>query len=87
MNDLQRRRTILCCHIGGEVQLKTSQCKRTDPLRGLTGILLDVRRTRASIDFGPHGRWNVLIDSILLPGAVEPDPRQQPLFGSNVFDC
>ncbi len=87
MNETQRRREILFRHIGDAVQLKASLLKPGDRLRGLTGILLDVRRTRASIDFGPHGRWNVLIDSILLPGAVEPDPRQQPLFGSNVFDC
>lgn len=87
MSDLQRRRTILGRHIGDDVQLKSVQRKRTDPLRGAAGILLEVRRTRASIDFGSLGRWNVPIESILLPGAVEPDPRQRPLFSNELFDC
>lgn len=87
MNELQRRRTILGWHIGDAVQLKKRSLKRNDPLRGLTGILLVVRRTRASIDFGSLGRWNVPIESILLPGAVEPDPRQRPLFSNELFDC
>ena len=87
MNNLQRRRTLLGRHIGDEVQLKSVQRKRADPLRGAAGILLAVRRTRASIDFGSLGVWNVPIESILLPGAVEPDPRQQPLFSNELFDC
>lgn len=79
--ELERRRRILFRHIGDEVQLHPGKLELEDPLWGLCGILRDVKRKRALIDYGPPvGVWYVPIDEVLLPGAVVPDPRQKALF-------
>lgn len=79
--EINRRRWILCRHIGEEVQLHPAKLKPTDPLRGLHGILRDVKRKRAHVDYGPGvGVWIVPIATIVLPGATVPDPRQKALF-------
>lgn len=79
--ELERRRRILGCYVGAEVQLKPDRLKPKDPLRGVVGILRDVKRKRAEIDYGPPiGVFIVPIPWILLPGSIIPDPRQRPLF-------
>lgn len=79
--ELDRRRRILCFHIGNEVRLHPAKIKPEDPLRNLCGVLREVKRKRAWIDYGPTiGVWVVPLTEILLPGAVVPDPRQKALF-------
>ncbi len=78
--ELDRRRTILNRSIGERVQLKRAHVKTKDPLRGRLGVLLDVKRTRALIDFDELGRWSVPVEHLLLPGSTEPDARQIGLF-------
>lgn len=80
--ELARRRAILNRSIGEPVQLKREHVKPKDPLRGQQGVLLDVKRTRALLDFGDQGEWFVPVKYVLLPGSTEPDPRQIELFQS-----
>ena len=40
----------------------TDRCANLNDARG---TLLDVRRTRATVDFGAHGRWNMKADSLI----------------------
>jgi len=76
---VDRRRAILIRAIGEHLQLKRESLKRNDPLKGLAGELIEVRRTKATLDFDGD-KWDVPIVQILLPGSVEPDLRQLDLF-------
>lgn len=84
--ELDRRRLILSRAIGCRLQLKCKYLKRSDPLRGERGELIDVRRTRATLRFGELGDWDIPIVEVLLPHSVEPDPLQRPLFVEGVRD-
>lgn len=78
--ELDRRRLLLFHAIGDHLQLKREALKPKHVLHGRSGELLDVRRTKATIDFADAGKWNVPIVEVLLPGSIEPDPRQRDLF-------
>jgi len=81
-NDIKRRRAILQRHVGNVVTLKRdSQTRIRQQIRGLPATLLDVRRSYAELRFeGINQGWLIPIEYILLPGSVEPDPRQRKLF-------
>jgi hypothetical protein len=74
------RREALLKWIGTTVRLRRSATKPGHPCRGVDGVLEDVRRTRALIDFGEAGRWLWQISGVLTPFSVEPMPEQLELF-------
>jgi hypothetical protein len=80
--DTKRRAVTLSRYIGEEVTFKSSYSGLPKGWpRDLSGILLDVKRTRVLIDFGPsYGEWLFPITAILLPGCIEPLPGQRELF-------
>ncbi len=62
--------------IGETVRIKRSgHC-----LDGRSGTLADVRRTRATIDYGLIGKWDIPIVQVTPPLQVEPCPGQLELF-------
>lgn len=78
--ELNRRRSILSSAIGDYLELKRDAQERDKRLRNRRGKLVEVRRTRATLDFGDIGEWNVSICLLLLPFSVEPLPGQRELF-------
>jgi hypothetical protein len=80
--ELSRRRRILARHIGYELCIKRGYLRPKDRLCGLVGRLVEVRRTKAILDFGEPGggQWNVPIIAVLLPYSCEPAPGQRELF-------
>lgn len=93
--ELQRRRRILWQYIGAHVRLKRDAETTRDFVKGRPGVLVNVNRTRCQVDFVTFDQygapalengepvkqtWNIPIDMVLLPGSVEPDPRQKELF-------
>jgi len=74
--EVRRRRELLKRHIGETVRTKAKSKARKV---GERGVLLDVKRTRALIDFDGC-EWFVPMMMIQLPGSVEPDPRQLAMF-------
>jgi hypothetical protein len=66
------RRDVLQQQIGKPVKLCDfihfgGMPERERPIYENYGTLLELRRTKATIDFGQHGKWNIPISSIKLP--------------------
>lgn len=79
-SDLSRRRAVLSRYVGYSCELKRGKEKRHKFLIGVPGKLVDVRRTRATVDFGSLGEWTVPVDWIWLPPSPQPAPNQMELF-------
>lgn len=88
-SELTRRKAILLRWLGQDVQLKRAALRPNDPLRGRSGHLLEVNRTRVLVAFPTEktddgdpvfDEWRIPIASILLPGSTEPAPGQRELF-------
>jgi hypothetical protein len=84
-NDLTRRRKILWSHTGRQVAIKREFADRVPRIYGRLGMLVDVMRTRARLDYAPEDaedreQWDIPISWLILPGSMEYDPRQTLLF-------
>ncbi len=77
--EIRRRRRILLSHLGRPVRLKRRALWPGDPLHGREGLLVEVRRSWCTVDFGADRRWDVPIREILLPYSSEPAPGQREL--------
>ena len=93
--DAARRKSILFRYIGQDVELKQATLKANDPLRGRSGRLLDVKRTRVLVGFPTEKtdcgkpileEWLLPLTFILLPGSIESAPGQRELFGVEALD-
>ena len=78
--ELNRRRSVLSSHLGHDVMAKRGFLKPKDPLVGMRGEVVAVKRTRVLLNFRDGGEWWLPILRVLMPFSSEPAPGQMELF-------
>jgi hypothetical protein len=63
----QKHRLAIAELVGKQVRIRTRYPvgDRCHKLNDVAGVLVELKRTRAVVDFGEHGRWRWPIDELL----------------------